>query len=112
MHGWDLLWENASPTSSYAANTESLDLSNYDAVFLIYRNWPSNDYEYGFITVIGMVGQTTMVQLVSQENKSGWRKATTAASGVTFTDCHYNAGIHNDYCVPLYIYGIKGVSNS
>lgn len=52
---WQLLWENASPTSEFAAQTISIDLSNYDFIIIGFNGW-SDD--------------TTIVYQVCEKGKS------------------------------------------
>lgn len=110
-----LLWTNASPTSAFAAQTISIDLSGYASIMTVFA--------YA-TTVTGRRG--TQTQLVDDakyafdapnESESGlWcrRDVTAAATGVVFGGGGYfsaDAGFtaNNIYAIPLYIYGIKGV---
>ena len=110
------LWENASPTASFAAQTISLDLAAYDMVLCLCRLTADTDtvvpptlavvdagygsYAYG--TVTGRFARRTI---------------TANASGVTFEDtARYTSygstttTIQNTNLIPVAIYGIKGVA--
>ena len=110
----ELLWENASPSSSFAAQTVSLDLSGYDAVLIkatTTSNNPSDEY-YGFFNTLAFVGdgiKTVMFFCSGNTNRSGHRMAQATSSGVTFSKCMWNAAQTDGFGVPYYIYGIKGV---
>ena len=114
-----LLWTNASPTSAFAAQTISLDLSGYDAVEIEY---------YGSITVAasyiikGKIGEPFFLfgylnpQSTSAHINLLSRSVSTATSGITFeggfskrTSDSTVYSNNNNYCIPYKIYGIKVV---
>lgn len=118
MAEWVLLWENASPTSAFAAQTVQLNLSSYDAVFIYYQN--STPKSYG--SPIILVGTPEYVFRFSSNNGNNQRyftrSATVTTSGVEFSACQYfqqgssNGTAQNTDLVPVKIYGIKGFKNS
>ena len=116
-----LLWTNASPTSEFANQTLSLSLSEYDAVEIecCYGSSYTNIVETGiykksytkqYMTCHGDIKTNNTGFYISQ------RLVTVTASGITFGKGMYKnvsgavkGAEGNTYCVPLKIYGIKGV---
>ena len=106
----NLLWENASPGSSFAPQTISLDLSGYDICEIFYRGVLTDS---GYETRRVPIGYSTWMYI--EWNARYVRKATVMTTGVEF-----GAGYGADFAsttmqpdstagVPLAIYGIKGV---
>lgn len=115
MSEWVLLWENASPTSEFAAQTISLDLSGYDA-FLIVSNWASNTVR--LFAQICFLGENGVYRINGSTSNARFyaasRVATIAANGITFTaatEATASTSSSTDGSViPYKIYGIKGVA--
>ena len=116
-----LLWTNASPTSEFANQTLSLSLSEYDAVEIecCYGSSYTNVVETGiykksytqqYMTCHGDIKTNNTGFYISQ------RLVTVTASGITFGKGTYKnisaaakGAEGNNHCIPLKIYGIKGV---
>ena len=116
-----LLWTNASPTSEFASQTLSLSLSEYDAVEIecCYGSSYTNVVETGiykksytqqYMTCHGDIKTNNTGFYISQ------RLVTVTASGITFGKGTYKnisaaakGAESNNHCIPLKIYGIKGV---
>lgn len=121
-----LLWTNATPTSSFANQTLDSsdgipDLSGYDAVEIEYCYGSSytnvvetgiykKSYTQQYMTCHGDIKTNNTIFYLSQ------RLVKVTASGITFGNGTYknisaavNGAASNAYCVPLKIYGIKGV---
>lgn len=110
-----LLWENASPTSSFAQQTVQLDLSAYQMVFCRCRLnqtaatvVPSNYIQVGAETGAYAYGVVTGYPVR--------RTITATAEGVKFEEgCKYtsfgssNVNANNTVLIPVEIYGLKGV---
>lgn len=107
----ELLWENASPTSAFSAQTITLDLSEYDGAFIC-TNWGDG---------LAMIGSPYHCHLY--DYGSNWqnlykRTFWVSETNVGVTECaklslnNVGAGtqIDNGLGIPLKIYGIKGVS--
>lgn len=122
MSEWGLLWENASPDSSFAAQTVSVDLSGYDAVMVIFNcDTSSGSVIYqAYMSNITPVGKRGVSLHIITIVGGGWpggaydsyRTYDVTASGIAFDDCYERGGKHNGTQIPVYIYGIKGVNNS
>lgn len=112
------LWTNASPTSSFAAQTVSLSLSGYDAVLVIAYNAGASAYIAGSACVFVPIGKAFILtrHVSSWSTSFGQRTGTTSATGVTFYAGAYylyssgSGATDNGEVVPYQIYGIKGVS--
>ena len=110
MH-WNLLWTNASSSSSFAAQTVSLDLSGYDIILII--GVFSANYNTVLAPVFSTVGEKGQLIFVGQNGKVGSRDMTVTATGVQFDVGYYDAtSDKNAYAIPLKIYGIKGVTTT
>lgn len=102
------LWENASPTSAFAAQTVSLSLSAYDAVCIVYLANLNNDRRYSAILfkdgykyiLHGANVSTTDVRT---------RLAIVTNSGIEFEGGYSGATSSNTSNIPCVIYGLKGV---
>ncbi len=115
MNGMDLLWTNASPTSAFAAQTVSLDLSSYKGVIIKYRVSISNAL---ISSSYADVGDNLSLFCVTTTTDTSWyvavtrREANITTSGIVF-GTGYNAGSgvaatsNTQHLIPLKIYGIK-----
>ena len=104
-----LLASNASSSSSFAAQTVSVDLSDYDFVFIYYQLATDDAATFG---AIGKVG--TKITTSTIYNTRVIREATITSTGVAFDSglagtLTGNVGTSNEKAIPIYIYGIKGV---
>lgn len=112
MSKWVKLWENASTTSAFSAQTISVDLSDYDFVcILYYDSTPATHTTRSFFAEVGTNGM-----LDCTETHIMRRSATVNTSGVVFGNGTYMGAYpsatmtdYNDFCIPYKIYGIKGV---
>lgn len=117
MSEWVLLWENASPTSAFAAQTVSLDLSNYDAVFVDSISYATEDPHITCICPKGIQTRIFRANAAESSNAKMWiasREATVSNSGVVFSKALQstvtaNEGTVNNALIPFRIYGFKGV---
>ena len=114
-----LLWTNASPTSAFAAQTISLDLSGYDAVEIEYYGSTTVAASYIVKSKIGepffLFGYLNPQSTSAHINLLS-RSVSTATSGITFeggfskrTSDSTVYSNNNKYCIPYKIYGIKVV---
>lgn len=108
------LWENASPTSAFAAQSITLSgLSDYDEYEVIFqfhtstnlRNTHKSQVGYGMLLAINDSGNILRrsVTTVSAGNVLAFGTASKCASG------NIAATEDNSYVIPIAIYGIKGV---
>lgn len=107
-----LLWTNASPSSSFAAQTISLDLSEYDMIAVSSYYLASNSIETWSFCTVGATGW--MHHFVNYRQR---RNITATTSSVIFGDGQEGAGgaekgnliTNNNAMIPYKIFGIKGV---
>lgn len=104
----DLLWTNPSPTSSFASQTVSIDLSNYAGVLIVCKQHKSVESYFNFLSLI--VAES--IRFLCGSGKLAFRNATVSSAGVVFTDGSYvntygTDAVNNDYVIPYQIYGIK-----
>ena len=106
---WELqlLWENASPTSNFAAQTVSLDLSPYKLVLINFK-WATDDDARHF----GIVKVGEKLSTCNIYNNRIVREATTSSTGISFAgglQGSYSSNIssNNKYAIPTEIYGLK-----
>lgn len=109
----ELLWENASPTSEFGEQTVSIsNLQDYDLI-MIRSKFSSGAYEsiVGFYkTATGSTGT-----IAGTNNVIGARDITINDNSISFKvgteRATYNGGqsTNNNICIPVEIYGIKGV---
>ena len=107
------LWQNASPTSSFEA--QSINISNlqtYSKILVRARySTTSND---GFMAMYDAAVGTTGSIVVSA-SYNGWRNFTLKSNGIQFDNASYRpsygSGANTDSAIfiPVEIYGIKGV---
>ena len=116
MSNWDLLWTNASPDSAFAAQTISLELSDYNAVLvdcISYREEPAH------VNAICLKGFTTRINRIQPYDSSSrlfgvMRDAVVSTTGVQFDDAMQasvsaNGITQTNALIPYRIFGIKGV---
>lgn len=120
-----LLWENASPTSAFAAQTVSLDLSGYEAVFIVATakftpgDGVATTGEAGWL---GFVGKVLILQTIEVSSDATYRTqlylrtATVNSDGIVFGDAVQGTtgtfSATDSKVIPLRIYGMKGVTTN
>lgn len=107
------LWTNASPTSSFAAQTVSVNLSGYQFILIEWRfDNKSTAFSYSQLMRVGV---KTKIHFAYEEAYTN-RDTTPSSSGVTFGAGYYtvlkttNYQLNNVYAIPYQIYGIAGVA--
>lgn len=111
----DLLWENASPTSDFASQTLSLDLSEYSLFLLVSKTYKTNANNEANVTSMFIKGiQSFAISGAGQSISSGTylletrRGATFNDAGVAFENAMQPTTTNNNaYMIPYQIYGIK-----
>ena len=120
----ELLWENASPTSSFAQQTVNLNLSEYAGIEIVFKAHIARDFVFstGYIPKDNHRHVLFGMNYILETNSDAdlvLRGFALSNSGVVFESGKYNgmetvsdAVAESDKgCIPLKIYGIKGVSN-
>lgn len=109
--GMDLLWTNAKTTSSFGAQTVSLNLSEYKSVKIEFRYFTGeSDHMMSEILVDSLLYEITIWRFGSRSR----RGVTVKKTGITFTnggasDVAGTAPGSSDgsRCIPCKIYGVK-----
>lgn len=103
------LWINQNPTSNFAAQSVSVDLTGYDYYEIQLRFSTSNNYatEIKRFPVDEQPNQLTIVTL--GQNRTGGRHVTYSIANkqLTFDAASYNGATNNAYAIPLYVWGVK-----
>lgn len=100
----NLLWVNDKPSENFGAKTIELDLSGYDAVFMLVG---STTTWRALINSFAPVGDILLVV-----DGTKYRSAQTSTTGLVFTDAYNVSSLSNNSLIPYMIYGIKGVVNT
>lgn len=105
-NGMELIWQNASPASSFAKQTVGISLADYIGVFIYYKNQTGGSV-YNSTGFIGKGEDFTLVYVpTTSSSATVTRKGSVDDNGVSFlATSNDNSG----YDIPLKIYGIKGV---
>lgn len=112
----ELLWTNAKPTSSFAAQTINLSLSKYKRIKIVIAYGTKSNYKYVYELVVGSESEMTAmydtVKAVSGIGVRG-RECNIMTTGIEFMNCTYKKSnydesvVDNSYFIPIEIYGIK-----
>ena len=114
-----LLWENAAPSSAFAAQTVALDLTDYDFVEIGLIHAGQSGSQGGPVFSQVRIGETNPTKILAF--LAAWgiyissRNVTVTAAGVTFSEGYNNGNAgssgsqDNSVAIPIVIYGIKGV---
>lgn len=102
-----LIWTNPNPTATFAAQTVAVDLSGYDAVLIAFLG--SGDVSRQ-MTQLCFFGGNVLVGSIEASSGVRTRKATVSSSDIVFGGGYNDGSSANGVCIPLYIYGIKGIT--
>lgn len=103
-----LLWSNASPTSTFASQSISSNFVDYNMYIVIARHSTSIA---GAVTVINKVGSSSRLTTVcaTSSYSETIRTVSSTQTQLTFGNANKNGSTANDFLIPIFIYGIKGV---
>lgn len=101
------LWENETPTATFYSQTVALDLSEYDAISLYYKNVPSGAVYFSTGPVL--IGSRVTMQYVSTSGDMYHRHADVRATGIVFGAGQLNGEASNNAPVPCIVFGWKGL---
>ena len=112
---FELLWENDTPGSAFAAQTIAVDLSGYAEVMVI-PIFSKSTQNPSPVVIAPVIDGTVLTLLVGSGtyNNVGSRTATIDLStpGLVFAGGRYGGSNNNDYVIPMYIYGIRNGGGS
>jgi hypothetical protein len=108
-----LLWENAKPTSTFAAQTVEIDFTGYEMCMIEYNYNSENNTLLMSQTAKIEVGYSIWLISVSGNASEGVpqsRKSAFVDSGISFDAGKRTGSTNNTVCVPVRVYGMKGVT--
>lgn len=106
----DLLWTNASPTSTFAPQMISLDLNDYKAI-VITTNTTNIDWQVSRDQIFVINSEKKV--LYGGYDKNSFRYFTISATGIVFETGYFQSSYgtsktaNDDLSTPYKIYGIK-----
>lgn len=103
------LWENNSPGSSFSAQTVSVDLTNYDAVLIVF-NAVSTDTQTKASQICLKNGvKHILTTVMAGTTTIRTRGVTVSDNGCVFTTGYEGSTSKTGSIIPYVIYGIKGL---
>lgn len=104
----ELLWKNASPTSTFAAQTVSINFEGYDLILVNSLHSPT--HQRITANIFFKPGENASVRTFAG-GVQHYKDFTTTNAGITFEDTKKGGTneVANGYTIPYKVYGIKGV---
>lgn len=103
-----LLWQNASPTSSFDPQTISIPLAEYDMYKILYA--PSTGYSTREMSMEARAGSgCVLIGMWADTDSIFHRSVSSSTTGLSVANAYANKEKNNAYCIPLAVYGIKAV---
>ena len=111
-----LLWTNASPSSDFATQTISIDLSNYKQIEVIMRVRSNNLTTTSNIIDVNAGEKGENICMFSGKVANRIYIITSDKQGIFFdyacvANTYGSDGPDNAWCIPYKIYGIKNIQN-
>lgn len=107
----DLLWTNASPTSSFTAQSLNVDTTGYEYFLVIFRAYAANDAEASLkYSIVVEDKNDTYACIMSPVSTTTVhrRTVTITDSTIAFSDGKYpNSQTDNNFLIPFEVYGMK-----
>jgi hypothetical protein len=100
-----LLWENASPDSSFTEQTIEIERAEYVGVVVVVANQRSRLGETQGVMIGTGIGINVTISDTDEADRL--RTITVCENGIKFSDCKDGAVRENAYLIPLKIYGVK-----
>ena len=113
-HG-TILWTNPNPTSSFSAQTITLNSSDYDMYEIVYTSENSGGFSSIYNMTKSIKGYGTVLQAVNATGSATpirvrtvtYVSDTKLSFSVGYTGAGYPLGTDNSKCIPLYVIGYK-----
>lgn len=106
-----LLWENPKTKATFAAQTLSLDLTEYDFIGVEVLSAYNSDAQFHstlqWVPKDGVAHYAVILHATG--NYNFMRAFTMSDDGIAITEGYRNGSHGTGYCIPARIYGIKGV---
>lgn len=105
---WVKLWENDAPTSNFAAQTITIDLSSWHLIAIVCKATATGTYYYPQMAMVGTKTTLSVPNIGSTQYFYKREADSTAVTGITFTTGYRNTSgtTGTNYCIPIYVYGI------
>lgn len=113
VSGAELLWENASPSSEFSAQTVAVNNAGYDLILILAKE--NNNREH---KVSVLVENYDSFRIMSHDGYNEYRRGVIGTGSISFEAAYYvptygegtaNHKTSASYLIPTAIYGIKGV---
>lgn len=101
----DLLWTNASPSTAFAAQTLTIDFTDYSEIIVVTEVATSDGNHFSNLMIKNVV--TTLISSNYQSAAFPRLNCSFNDSSITFGQSYRGGNANNDSCIPIYIYGIK-----
>lgn len=102
----DLLWTNPNPTSLFASQTISLNLSNYSHVLVEFCMYASGDTKQVMASFYASITKY-LIASCAMGNTLIHRECQINSANIIFDSGYVGANVNNSACIPYKIYGIK-----
>ena len=104
---WTELWTNPNPSSTFAAQTVSIDLSSWHLICILAKPQETGATTSAFLAAVGTQNILSVPNLGSTQYFYK-RNATISTTGVTFSTGYRNTNstTGTGYCIPTAIYGL------
>lgn len=106
---FDLLWTNSAPSSSFSAKTVSLDLTDYDAVLIVFLANATDLNRQASMIVLKNGKQHILFMMYLTGTNFRTRYATATDTGVVFSTGYSGSTAGTNTTIPYKIYGINGI---
>ena len=106
----ELLWANSSPSSSFAEQAVSVDMSSYSLVGIEFRR--ANDTSNNNCFYISPINGTEYSAISQRGGKTIYRAFTASSGGVSFAQAYFfntygSGAVDNTSMIPYKIYGVR-----
>lgn len=110
----ELVWENASPTSEFGAQDITINLSDYSLIEIEFKISTTQERTFREKSLINTGGFACFIYgSVDAGIYGGYRYFTPFDDKINFSTCWRpttsTEAVDNTYCIPIKVYGIKGV---
>lgn len=119
---FDKIWENPSKTSAFSATTitssssgwvSGKSIADYDYFAIVSKSAYNGDNKPRTVTIVKKNGLAQGFSYTS-DSADSLRRVTITDSSIAFTKTIYGtstATTYNNYCLPLYVLGVKGIDS-
>jgi len=110
MPKWDLLWQNANPSVIGAFDVTDLPLSTYSFVAIVFISNMDSGSQNLYTQIFKISTYPSLLQVVTASAARQSREFTFSDTTIAFANGYSGSSANTKYCVPIEIYGIKGIN--